>query len=55
VVADDAVVRDVRVGHHKRVAAEFRDHPAAFGAAVNGRELANHVVVAEFQRLTVRP
>src|SRR5208282_4109067 len=48
VVADDAVVRDVRVGHYQRVTADFCDHSAAFGAAVDRRELANHVVVADF-------
>src|ERR1019366_8225205 len=48
VVADDAVVRHVRVRHHQRVTADFGFHPAAFGAAVNGRELADHVVVADF-------
>src|SRR5208282_4726705 len=48
VVADDAVVRDVRVRHHQRATADFCDHAAAFGAAVDGRELANHIVVADF-------
>src|SRR5579862_6343285 len=47
-VADDAVVRDVRVRHHQRVTANLGDHPAAFGAAVDGGELANHIIVANF-------
>ena len=48
VVADDAVVRDVRVSHYQRVTADFCQHSAAFGAAVDRCELANHVVVADF-------
>ena len=48
-VADDAVVRDVNVVHHQHAVADARDHPAAFGAAMDGSELADLVVVADFQ------
>ena len=48
-VADEAVVRDVHVVHHQHVVADAREHPAALGAAVDGGELADAVVVADFQ------
>jgi hypothetical protein len=48
-VADDAVVRDVHVVHHQHVVADARDHRAALGAAMDGGELADAVVVADFK------
>ena len=49
VVADDAIVRDVSVGHHQRVAADA-SHPAALDRApVDGDKLANLVVVADLE------
>ena len=48
-VADDAVVRDVDVVHHQHVVADARHHPAALGAAMNGGELANPIIVADLQ------
>lgn len=48
-VADVAVVRDVDVVHHQHVAADACQHPAAFGAAMDGGELADAVVIADFQ------
>ena len=48
-VADEAVVRDVYIVHHQHVVADAREHPAALGAAVDGGELADAVVVADFQ------
>ena len=49
VVADVAIVRDVRVRHEHVVIADLRDPAAARGAAVNGDELAEHVAVADRQ------
>ena len=56
IVADDAIVRDVGVGHHQHVIADDRAHPANLGAAMNRRELADGVVVANFEsrRLAVK-
>src|SRR5208283_1914511 len=56
IVADDAIVRDVHVGHHQHVVADQRTHAADFGAAMNRSELANGVVVADLERcgLTVK-
>ena len=48
-VADDAVVSDVDVVHHQHVVADTGEHPAALGAAMDGGELADAVVVADFQ------
>src|SRR5579859_3776980 len=48
-VADDAVMGDVDVVHHQHAVADAGDHPAAFGAAMDGGELADLVVVADFQ------
>ena len=47
IIADDAVVRDVDIVHREDVAADARHHSAAFGAAMNGAELANQIVVAD--------
>ena len=49
VIADVAIVRDVGVGHDQRVAAD-PSQPAAFdGAAIDGDELADFVVIADFE------
>ena len=48
-VADDAVVGDVGVGQHPVVVADAGDAAAAAGAAVDGDELAEQVVLADFQ------
>jgi hypothetical protein len=55
VVADDAVVRDVHVGHDPVVVADAGDAAAVRGAAVEGDELADRVAVADdqFGRLAV--
>ena len=47
VIADDTIVRDVHVVHREHVAADTRHHPSAFGAAMDGAELANQIVVAD--------
>ena len=49
VVADVAIVRDVGVSHHQGVAAHAGQSAALDGAAVDGDELANLVVVADFE------
>ena len=48
-VADDAIVRDVRVGHDEIVAADARDVAAFVRAAVGGGEFAEFVGVARFE------
>jgi len=49
VVSDKAIVRDVGVGHDQRVAAHAGE-PAAFDrAAINCDELANLIVIADFE------
>ena len=49
VVADDAIVRDMGVGHDQRVAANAGQSAALDGAAVDGDKLANLVVVADLE------
>ena len=44
-----AVVGDVHIVHHQHVVADAREHPAALGTAMDGGELADAVVVADFQ------
>src|SRR5690348_13975472 len=46
-VADETVVRDVRLGHDQAVVADAREHAAAGGAAMNGDKLANLVAGAD--------
>src|SRR5690242_21781912 len=46
-VADEAIVRDVGLGHDQAVVADARDHAAARGAAMNGDKLANLVACAD--------
>src|SRR5271156_673233 len=50
IVADDTIVGDMNIGHDQHVIADQRAHPANFGAAMNRRELANGVVVANLER-----
>ena len=47
VVAQDTVVGDVHVGHQQVVVPDLSERPAARGAAVDGDELADAVVVAD--------
>ena len=47
VVADAAVVRDVRVGHEQVAIADDRGAAAARRAAVDGHELAEDVALAD--------
>jgi hypothetical protein len=49
VVPDLAIVRDVSVVHQQHMIAYTRNHPAAGSAAMNRRELADTVVVTDFQ------
>ena len=49
VIADGAVVRDVGVGHNEVVAAEASQASAFDGAAIDGDEFADDVVVADFE------
>ena len=49
VVANHAIMRDVGVSHNQDVAAHAGQSAALNGAAVDGNELANLVVVANFQ------
>ena len=49
VIADQAVMSDVRVSHDKRVIANACDTAAFHGTAVDGYELANFVVITDFQ------
>ena len=49
-VADDAIVRDMRVGHDEIVAAHAGDAAAFDRAAVYGGEFAEFVGVADLQR-----
>src|SRR6185437_2867197 len=53
VVADHAVVADVRVGHDEVVAADARDAAALYGAAVHRTELAEVIRVAHFELHTL--
>ena len=48
-IAERAVVRDVRVGHEQIVIADARHALIADGAAVDGAELADHVAIADLQ------
>ena len=48
-VADDAVVRDVHVGHDPVVVADARRAAAFAGAAVQRDELADQVAIADDQ------
>ena len=48
-VADDAIMRDMGVGHDQRVAANASQSAALDGAAVDGDKLANLVVVANLE------
>ena len=48
-VADDAIVRDVRVGHDEIVAADARDVAAFVRAAVGGGKFAEFIGVAHFE------
>lgn len=50
VVADHAVVGDVRVGHHQVVRADAGHSAAALGAAMDGRKFADPVAVANDKR-----
>ena len=50
VIADQAIVGDVRVGHDQIVAAEARDAAALDRAAIHGAEFAKLVRVADFER-----
>ena len=54
-VAEDAVVRHVRVRHDQVVAADARDVAALHRAAVHRREFAKFVCVADFQPATRSP
>ena len=56
VVADVAIVRNVRVGHEHVVVADVGDAAAPFGAAMNRHEFAKHVAIADDQlgRLAVK-
>jgi hypothetical protein len=49
VVADVAIVGDVRIIHHEHAAADLRQHAAALGAAMDGRKFANSIIVADHQ------
>src|SRR5258708_10272152 len=49
VAADLAIVCDVSVGHDQVVIADLGEAPALYGAAIDGDELTNLVVVADFQ------
>ena len=49
VAADLAIVRDVGVGHDQVVVADSGAGSAFDGAAVDGDELADHVVAADFE------
>src|SRR5438874_11793182 len=55
VVPDNAVVRDVNVIHQQHRVADLRQHPAAFGAAMNRDELADLVVVADLDARRLAP
>src|SRR5215203_5351914 len=46
-VADQAVVRDVRLGHDEAVVADSREHSAAGSSPVNGDEFAYLVTLAD--------
>ena len=55
-IADHAVVRDVRVGHEQVVVADARDALVVRRAAIDGAALAEHVAVADLEprRLAAR-
>ena len=48
-IADGAIVSDVGVGHEEIVTADAGEASAFDGAAIDGDELANEVVVADFE------
>ncbi len=49
VVADYAVMGNVGVGHDQSMAADARQASALGGAAIDGNELADNVVVADLE------
>ena len=49
VIADRAIVGDVRVSHDEVVAADAGETSAFDGTAIDGDEFANDVVVADFE------
>src|SRR6201987_279375 len=49
VIADAAVVRDMRVGHHQHVASDFGQPAALYRSPVDRNELPNLVVIADLQ------
>src|SRR5205085_10576718 len=46
-VADQAIVRDVRLRHEEAIVARLRQHPAALRAAMVGDELADMIAPAD--------
>jgi hypothetical protein len=49
VIADEAVVSDVRISHDEAVAADSRDSAALSGSAVDGDVLADVVMVTDLE------
>src|SRR5580704_17713969 len=49
VIADRAIVGDVRVRHHQNVTTHASQSAALYSAAIDGNELTNLVAVADFQ------
>ena len=49
VIADFAIMRDVRLSHNQDMAPHASHAAAFYGAAADGNELANLVVVADFK------
>ena len=47
--ADDAIVRDVRIGHEEAIVRDRRLGPSAGGATVDRAELAEYVPVADYE------
>ena len=48
-IANDAIVRDMGIGHKQVVAAYLGDALVLLGAAMQGRKLANRIAVAYFE------
>src|SRR5689334_7557385 len=49
VIGNDAIVRDVRVGHSQAIASDPRKASASGSAAVNRHALANHILIADLK------
>ena len=49
VITDEAIVRDVSVSHDEGVIADTREATAFYGATVDGYELADFIVITNFQ------